>query len=154
MKNKLYVMSGCPGSGKTTYAKTHFPHAWYVSRDEIRFNMVAEDEEYFSKEKEVFQAFVDKINEGLRQSLDVVADATHLNNASRCKLLYNLDLDRNKTQVEIIYLQPPLKVCIERNEKRKGTRSYVPVDALKNMYYSFKAPFFTDGIFDVYHKVE
>lgn len=153
-KNKLYVMAGCPGSGKSTYAKSHFPDALYVSRDEIRFSMVSEDEEYFSKEDEVFQAFIDKINEGLRQSLDVVADATHLNNVSRYKLLYSLDLNRNKTELEIVYLHPPLEVCIERNEKRKGTRSYVPVDVLKKMYYSFKAPFFTDGMFDVYHRVE
>lgn len=142
--NRLYIMSGPPGSGKTTFAKKHFPNAYYVSRDEIRFSLVSENEPYFSKEKEVFNAFINKINFGLTNGYDVVADATHLNTASRLKLLYNLNLDRNKTWVEIIYLRPPLKVCIERNEKRKGTRSYVPIDALKRMYNSFQVPRFDD----------
>ena len=97
MNNKLYIMSGCPGSGKTTYAKKHFPNAKYVSRDEIRFSMVSENEAYFGKEEEVFNKFIEEINTGLRDSLDVVADATHLNVYSRLKLLSNLDLDRNKT---------------------------------------------------------
>ena len=66
MKNKLYVMIGCPGSGKSTYAKKHFPHALYVSRDEIRFNLIAENEEYFSKEDEVFTEFINAINLGLK----------------------------------------------------------------------------------------
>ena len=154
MKNKLYIMSGCPGSGKTTYAKSHFPNALYVSRDDIRFNLVSEDEEYFSKEDEVFTEFVNTINLGLASGKDVVADATHLNNRSRLKLLRNLDIDRNKTQIEIYYMRPPLSVCIERNEKRKGTRSYVPIDVLKRMYRSFVPPFFQDGICDVYYRVE
>ena len=144
MKNKLFVMSGCPGSGKTTFAKKYFSNVWYVSRDEIRFSLVSENEEYFSKEDEVFKIFINRINEGLRQGYDVVADATHLNTASRLKLLYNLDLDRNKTRVEIIYLRPPLNVCIERNENRKGTRSYVPQSVIKRMYHSFETPRFDD----------
>ena len=154
MKNKLYIMAGCPGSGKTTYAKTHFPNALYVSRDEIRFNLVSKDEEYFSREKEVFIEFVNAINLGLSLGKDVVADATHLNRASRLKLLHSLNLDRNKTQIEIYYMHPPLSVCIERNEKRKGTRSYVPIDVLKRMHKSFVPPFFQDGLCDVYYRVE
>ena len=39
-------MVGIPGSGKSTYAKKNFPDAWYISRDEIRFDLVAENEEY------------------------------------------------------------------------------------------------------------
>ena len=144
MKNKLYIMSGCPGSGKTTMAKKRFPWAKYVSRDEIRFSMVPEGDEYFSREDEVFEKFVEEINEGLRRSVDVVADATHLNTASRLKLLYSLDLDRDKTLVELICVQPPLKVCLEQNEKRKGTRSYVPREIVKRMYYTFSMPSFND----------
>ena len=154
MKNKLYIMSGCPGSGKTTYAKKHFPSAKYISRDEIRFNKISEEEEYFSKEDEVFKEFVREINEGLRASLDVVADATHLNEKSRTKLLYNLSIDKRKTQIELICMQTPLKTCIERNENRKGTRSYVPKNILKRMYYSFKIPNSNEDILDVIHIIQ
>ena len=140
MKNKLYIMVGCPGSGKSTYAKKNLPDALYVSRDKIRFNLVKENEEYFSKETEVFNTFITKINEGLRQSLDVVADATHLNRVSRFKLLNSLKIDKEKTEVIAIVMFTPLSICIERNENRKGTRSYVPKDVIEKMYHSFKTP--------------
>lgn len=140
MKNKLYIMVGCPGSGKSTYAKKNLPDALYVSRDEIRFNLVKEDEDYFSKETEVFDTFITKINEGLRQSLDVVADATHLNRVSRLKLLASLEINKEKTEVIAVVMFTPLSICIERNENRKGTRSYVPKDVIEKMYHSFKTP--------------
>ena len=145
MKNKLYIMVGCPGSGKSTYAKKHFPHALYVSRDEIRFDLVAENEEYFSKEDEVFIEFINTINIGLAMGNDVVADATHLNSRSRNKLLKNLDpyLIRNIEIIAVI-MTTPLNECIKRNENRKGTRSYVPPEVIKKMYHSFKAPTFEE----------
>lgn len=140
MKNKFYIMVGCPGSGKSTYAKKHFPKALYVSRDEIRFNLVKEDEEYFSKEDEVFTEFINTINLGLAAGHDVIADATHLNSKSRMKLLGSVDLDKTKTEVIAIVMQTPLEICIKRNELRKGTRSYVPINVIKNMYKFFKIP--------------
>ena len=51
---KLYVMCGGPGSGKSTWIKKNLPtfkgYTKVVSRDEIRFSLVKEGEEYFSKE--------------------------------------------------------------------------------------------------------
>ncbi len=140
MKNKLYIMIGIPGSGKSTYAKMAFPNAIYVSRDEIRFNLVAEDEEYFSKEEEVFDEFIDTINLGLAFGNDVVADATHLNPKSRLKLLSHLDLDRDRTEIIAVVMRTPLKICLERNENRIGTRSYVPPQVIKRMNRSLKEP--------------
>jgi len=140
MKNKLYIMCGIPGSGKSTYAKTYLTNTLYVSRDEIRFKLVKEDEDYFSKENEVFDTFIAKINEGLRQSLDVVADATHLNSKSRLKLLACLELDKTKTEVIVIVMNTPLSICLEHNENRKGTRSYVPREVIKKMSYAFRIP--------------
>lgn len=145
MKNKLYIMIGIPGSGKSTYAKKHFPNALYVSRDEIRFNLVAENEEYFSKEKEVFSKFINTINFGLTTGKDVVADATHLNYRSRNKLLKNLDINFiRKIEIVAIVMATPLDECIKRNENRKGTRSYVPQEVIKKMYTSFKPPTFEE----------
>ena len=57
----LLLMCGAPGSGKTYWAKKamglqggEIPIK-YFSRDEVRFEMVPEDEEYFSKEDAVFK---------------------------------------------------------------------------------------------------
>lgn len=133
-------MVGIPGSGKTTYAKKNFPKAVYVSRDEVRFSMVSPEEPYFSKEKEVFKEFVRRINEGLRQGLDVVADATHLNPQSRSKLLRALRYDHIRVSVETVWVDTDIDTAIDRNEKRKGTRSYVPKDAIYNMFNAFSPP--------------
>ena len=152
MKNKLYIMSGIPGSGKTTFAKTYFPEALYVSRDEIRFSLVSENEEYFSKEDDVYDLFIDRINEGLKNGRDVIADATHLNSRSRMKLLACLGIDPNETQIIVIFMRIPPKECIARNEKRKGTRSYVPIPAIYRMNKALKEPNF-DECYGLIHKI-
>ena len=140
----LYVMVGCPGSGKSTYAKNNFPNALYVSRDEIRFSLISENDEYFSKEDEVFRVFINKINEGLRGPLDVIADATHINKKSRAKLFSHLKIDKEKTKVIIIVMQTSLDLCIKQNENRKGTKYYVPIEVIKRMFYSFEKPSFNE----------
>ena len=65
-KKKLFVMCGNPGSGKSTWIQNNLHtfegYTSVVSRDEIRFLLVPEGEDYFSKETEVFQQFVDEIN--------------------------------------------------------------------------------------------
>ena len=70
MIKKIYLLCGCPGSGKSTYAKAHIDDktAW-ISRDKVRFSMVSEDEEYFSKEKEVFNTFIKEIKKAIKNDL-------------------------------------------------------------------------------------
>ena len=155
MKNKLYIMVGCPGSGKSIYAKKYLSDAVYISRDDIRFSLVKENEEYFSKEKEVFKVFINKINNELQNGHDVVADATHLNPSSRFKLLVNLDLNKDKTEVVAIFIRVPLSICLKQNENRKGTRSYVPKSVIKRMHYSLVPPNTEEcyGLIDVIHTI-
>lgn len=130
-KNNLYVMVGPPAAGKSTLARTDFPDSIYVSRDEVRFSMIKEGEEYFSKEKQVYMEFILRIQEALSTGKDVVADATHLNKASRAKLLNALIL--TDVRVVAVFIKPTLEVCLERNLKREG-RERVPEDAIKNMH--------------------
>ena len=62
---KLWVMCGVPGTGKSTWIKNNLSkfegEVEVISRDEIRFSMVSEGEEYFSKEDEVFKEFINRI---------------------------------------------------------------------------------------------
>lgn len=155
MKNKLYIMCGCPGSGKSTYAKNTFPEAWYISRDEIRFTFINENDEYFSKEDKVFKEFIKEINFALSIGKEIVADATHLNPKSRMKLLSNLNIDKEKTEVHAVVMQTPLKTCIKHNENRRGTKSYVPKSVIKRMYYCFTQPTTEEcnGMIDVIHNI-
>ena len=146
--NKLYMMVGVPGSGKSTWILNHqakFKRPYkVVSRDQIRFSLVGEDEEYFSKEKEVFEKFVEAIKEGLDSDLDVYADATHLNEASRSKLLRALGTSLKGVKVEAIVIRPPFNTIIEQNAQRSG-REFVPLSVIRRMNYQFTMPTEEEG---------
>ena len=64
---KVWLMCGIPGSGKSTWIKKRLMEngGIWISRDEVRFSMVKEDEDYFSKECEVFDKFISNICEAL-----------------------------------------------------------------------------------------
>lgn len=134
MKNRLFILMGIPGSGKSTWCKKNLkPEDLYVSRDEVRFSMVQEDEEYFSKEKEVFKEFCHRIDVGLKLGGDTYADATHLNESSRNKLLNTLT--EIPDEINLIYIKVSLETALQRNSLRLG-RERVPDDVIKNMYNS------------------
>ena len=109
----LYIYCGIPGSGKSYYASKHKLHnTEYLSRDEIRFSMVREDEEYFSRENEVYELFVKGIANALKFNKEVYADATHLNERSRARLLRALGKNLKDVEVNIIYVRVPVEVAL------------------------------------------
>ena len=138
----LFLMVGCPASGKSTFIKKQIylmTNAKVISRDEIRFSLVAEDEPYFSREDEVFDCFINEIREAIKTYDYVFVDATHLNKNSRFKTLKRLYLNHNEVAVVPIVFTTPLETCLLRNEYREGRRR-VPEDAIKRMYNSFTWP--------------
>ena len=146
--SKLYLMAGAPGSGKTYWATHHLTeNDKYISRDEIRFSMLEDKDDYFARENEVFDEFIKQINNSLMIYDNVFADATHLNFASRNKTISRIHVPVD--EINVIFLHTPLKVCIERNSKRTG-RKFVPETVIKNMYRSIKFPKKEEGIKNVY----
>lgn len=141
--SKLYVMVGVPGSGKSTWAKTHCQEPdVVVSRDEVRFSMVAENEEYFSKENAVFKEFCKQITDNLNAGVNVFADATHINAASRRKLLSNVS---GYDEVQAIVIATPYLQTFEQNENRAGTRAFVPRSVIRRMMNQLDFPTFEEG---------
>ena len=140
-QNNLYLTVGPSGSGKSTtirkYADAN-PNSVIISRDTIRFSLLGENDSYFSKEKEVFKLFIEKIQKALDAGKDVYADATHLNYASRHKLLSNLHIG-NETKISVLYFQTPLEECLKRNKNRSGF-AYVPEEVIKKQFQSVKFP--------------
>lgn len=156
-KQRLYLMIGCPGSGKTTFAKNELIKlrevpCKYISRDDIRFSLIGDNiKDYFSREKEVYREFIWQIYSALKEGKDVIADATHLNTKSRQKFFNNLPFDKNNIEVVAVFIDTPLEICIQRNETRKGQKTYVPENSLRKMFFARRPPTLQEcnQIFDI-----
>ena len=134
----LYIMCGAPGTGKTYYAKKHMmqgPGWRHISRDEVRFEIIKDDEEYFSHETKVFNNYINRIKNAFNEDgvFNVIADATHLNWASRRKLINALGSTLNKVDVIPVVLNTDLFTAEEQNDQRTG-RACVPLSAVRRMY--------------------
>lgn len=152
----LYMLCGLPGSGKSTYAKNWTKdkdEIIWVSRDEVRYTYIdpnnCRPEDYYSREKEVYAAFVTIVREQLLKGRDVVADATFLNRGSRAKFLRELQLKPNT--LNAIVFNTPYEICLERNNNREGIRR-VPEKVIRSMKNSYSNPTSFEGFDNIYFR--
>lgn len=139
MKQKtLLITVGAPGSGKSYWCQSYIRNhpnnnICYVSRDEIRFSLLKNGESYFAHEDEVVALFNGNIIKGIKNpEVDVIiADATHLSDKARRRLLNTLPL-KNITIIPV-YFHIPIGVCLQRNQQREGY-ARVPDDKLEQMF--------------------
>lgn len=75
------------------------------------------------------------------------ADATHLNPASRAKVINKLKY--RPDEINVIYKKVSLEMALERNNKRKGI-AVVPDEVIKSMYAGFLEPQDYEDIDNVY----
>lgn len=145
MNKTLWIMCGAPASGKSWFAKNKLMkgYGWdYISRDEVRFSIVKDNENYFSHEKEVFNKFVEKIAVAIDWGSDnIIADATHLNWGSRRKLLKALSKNCVLEDVDVIpvVIEAKLDDILKRNTLRDG-RARVPEETIRKMRASMNDP--------------
>lgn len=140
----IYLLCGVPGSGKSSWIKAkQISGDVVVSRDQIRFAMLKDSDNYFDKEKAVFGTFINDINMAItNKAKTIFVDATHLNERARNKVLDKLWLN-DETKVIPVYFDIPLEVALENNAKRNG-RARVPEDRIRDMFRSMKAPHFNE----------
>ena len=148
MKDKnLVIMCGPAGSGKTTWVRANAEPGTsaHISRDRIRFNMVKEDEYYFSRENEVYMEFIRQLRKACNSEwVDTIyADATHLTKKSREKLIEEVTAICPWAEVSAVVILPKLEDCLKQNAQRQG-RERVPDSVITNMYHSFQDPFKDD----------
>lgn len=142
--SKLYIMMGIPGSGKSTWCQHHMKDTdAYVSRDRIRFGWVNPNEPYFSKEKQVYQEFIDTIEKNLKTHNNVYADQTSLDSRARRKLITSLHIQPE--EIHIIWLNTPVEVCLKYNALRKGIEK-VPEQSIIQMFGRLEKPTWSEGV--------
>lgn len=144
--SKLIVLCGVPGCGKSTWAREFITEnsAIIVSRDEIRFSLLKEGEDYFAHEDEVTATFYAKINEWL--ALDtydyVIADATHNTVKARNYMLDQINMDKVE-QIIVVNFHISIDQCIKQNRQRTG-RARVPDYSIERMYKFHQDPTFNE----------
>lgn len=141
MSKNLHIMIGLPGSGKSYWLKENALSEHIISRDEVRFSMLSDGDEYFANEKKVYKEYVRRIQEALdldEDNLHVYADATHINWDSRKKLLNSLRIDSN-LKIHIIYIDATVGKCIFNNKERTD-RANVKARVIKQFAERFTHP--------------
>ncbi len=111
----LVVLIGASGSGKSTFARSHFLPTEVVSSDICR-GLVADDENDQSATKPAFELLHTIVGIRLREGRLAVVDATNVQPEAR-KSLVALAKEHDVLPVAIV-LDTPTGVCIERNAAR------------------------------------
>ena len=140
-------MCGPSGAGKTTWAKKIIEtfteknkKIYHISRDEVRFSMLEDGDEYFQKEDEVFAEWIRQIQAHLDNDEEcyIIADATHLSERSRNKTLDALRLPED-IKILPVSAYPGIEKCLARNDNRSG-RSFVPRSVIRRMCINYEVP--------------
>ena len=155
-KRRLWLLAGIPGAGKTTWIANHkhfFAEDYkVVSRDKIRFELLdtyGDANGYFSNEKEVWERYVAEAKISLNDNTDTILDATHINEASRGKILRAIGSYLKDVEVNIIVINVTLGTALERNEMREG-RAHVPESAIRRMASQMTLPSLEEGFDHIY----
>ena len=152
-KKQLIIMCGVAGSGKSTWVMNHIDDfkgtTSYVSRDAVRFSMLNDEDDYFAKENEVFNKFIETIKGHLEFADTTIVDATHITIGSRRKLLNALGGSLKDVKIIIMVIKNDLTTILKQNAKREG-RAKVPEGTIKSMYKSFIMPTFDEGFDEIW----
>lgn len=147
-KATLVIMCGVPGVGKDYAIHNEAFFEGFreneVSRDKIRFGLLKEGEDYFSKEKEVFDEFVRQLSDGLKQGRTMIANATHITRASRKKLIRAIDdTGVQDYQIMIYCVNADTDVILRQNSQRTGL-ACVPQEVILKMVNTYQTPMYRE----------
>lgn len=135
----LYVLSACPGCGKSTYAhkiKNENKNCFIISSDEIRKNLTGSYQD-FSKDKLLWEEFEHKVIEYSNiDDVTVVLDAAIDSDELRKKYY---KLGQNYDKRILVVFKKSLKEVLKNNKDRKEEK-WVPEDVVIKMFNRFEMP--------------
>ncbi len=134
--NRLFILVGIPGCGKSTWAKNFFRNGIIVSSDAIREELTGDPTDQ-TRNGEVFDTFHARIRENLRTGhwpagADVIADSTALDAFARKNLV---DLAREANVDVHLVVFRNLAQAAYRNERRDRI---VPKDVMRRMVAKYE----------------
>lgn len=138
MRN-LFLLRGCPGSGKSTFIKENHLEPYTLCADQIRLlyqsPVLLRDGKLgisMSHENRVWDRLKDILEERMMRGECIIIDATHY----KAELLnaYKDIYSKYRYRVYIIdFTDIPLETILERNRTREGYK-FVPEDKIQYMY--------------------
>ena len=137
--NKLVVLSGIPGSGKSYFSQTvkeiKGTHVYIVSSDQLRKEMMG-SQRNLSKDNEMWKIFYElpKVYAYDSDALTIL-DATHIKSSYRLRV-FN-DMKNYYNEVYLVYFTLDKEKVFEQNKEREYP---VPDYVLENFYQEFELP--------------
>ena len=137
--NKLVILSGVPGSGKSYFSKTlkkvKNEHVYVVSSDELRAT-IGGRQSNLSNEKLVWEIFYALVRAyALDKDGIVILDATHVTTDLRVEK--NKDLKPLFDEVDLVMWNIDKQTVSNQNLQREYP---IPIDALEKFFNMFEMP--------------
>lgn len=136
---KLFVLTGAPGSGKSTWAKeyqkTH-ENVRIISSDEVRFELTGVYDNH-SRQKEVWETFERRIHEYAKDdNVTVILDALCDLNSLRIKYV-----KENPEYDEYTLVTFPRSLeYVQKWNKARPVEKWVPDDILLALFNKYEKP--------------
>ena len=136
--SKIIITVGLPGSGKSTYLAHLGVNA--ISSDEIR-RLIADDPRDQSMNARIFATIRYLVRQRIAAGrAETHVDATHLTRWER--LPYIRLAQRQRCEIEALFFDVPVEVCIQRNQ---GRDRVIPDQAILDMARTLQPPTEAEG---------
>lgn len=131
------LLSGLPGAGKDTWLAQHRPTLPVVSLDDLRAELGMDAT---GNQGAVIQAARESCREHLRAQRDFAFSGTNTVRQTRRRWI-DLFADYD-ARVEVIYVEPPLPVIFQQNERRSKP---VPRQVIQHLVEKLEPPLWTEA---------